>query len=164
MPAPHAADSASPVTSTLEYFWTIRRFAMILDATTTLTEHSETQFLRKTNRTASRFFLKHIPEPKLSGIISRTASHLLRQSNPETQLSAIASRTTFGLPTEIYCSQMHVGYESTQARHHTASDNVQDTPTRRSTERCTARLVQGRPSLARSQTCQRRTPPTVPRR
>ena len=164
MPEDAAAYSGSQLILTLEYFWTIRRFEMILDATTTLTDNSETQFLRKNNRTASRFFHKHIPETKLSGIISRTASHLLRQSNPETQLSAIASRTTFGLPTEIYCSQMHVGYESTQARHHTASDNVQDTPTRRSTERCTARLVQGRPSLARSQTCQRNTPPPVPRR
>ena len=164
MPAPHAAYSASPVTSTLEYFWTIRRFAMILDATTNLTDNSETQFLRKTNRTASSFFLKHIPETKLSGIISRTASHLLRQSNPKTQLCAIASRTTFRLPTEIYCSQMNVGFESTQARCHTTSDNVQDTPTRRSTERCTARLFQGSSSLIRSQTCQHRTPPTVPRR
>ena len=164
MPASRAVSSGSPVTSTLEYFWTIRRFAMILDATTTLTEHSETQFLRKTNRTASRFFLKHIPKTRLSGIISRTASQLLRQSNPETQLSAIASRTTFRLPTEIYCSQMNVGFGSTQARRHTTSDNVQDTPTRRSTERSTARLFQGRPSLARSQTCQCHTPPTVPRR
>jgi len=164
MPAQHAAPSASPVTSTLEYFCTIRRFEMILDANAALTEHSETRFLRKTNRTACRLFLKHTPETKHSGIISRTASHLLRQSNPETQLSAIASRTTFRFPTEIYCSQMNVGFESTQARCHTTSDNVQDTPTRRSTERCTARLFQGSSSLIRSQTCQHRTLPTVPRR
>ena len=152
------------MTSTLEYFCTIRQFEMILDPTTTLTDNSETQFLRKTRRSASRFFLKHIPKTRLSGIISRTASQLLRQSNPETQLSAIASRTTFRLPTETFSPLLIAGLQSSQALLHTNSNHVHVVRTRRSTERCTARFFQGKPSLARSQTCQRHTPPTVPRR
>ena len=122
MPAPRAAYSASAVTSTLEYFWTIRWFEMILDATTTLTNNSEAQFLRTTKRTACLLFHKHIPETKLSTTISQTEIRLLPQSNPETQLFAITSRTTLPFATEVFCSKMTAGFQSAKrgtTRHRT---------------------------------------------
>ena len=128
MPAPRAASSGSPVTSTLDHPCANSLFEMVFDSNTALTEHSETEFLRTAHRTSSRH---------------------LRQSHPETQLSAIPGRTTLPFATEICCSQMNARFDSTQARHHTVSDSAQDDPTRRSTERSTARLFQGSPSLAR---------------
>ena len=100
-------------------------------------------FLRKIQRTTMRLFLKHIPE---------------------TQFTTPISRTIFLFPTEPSFPLMIAGFQSAQAFIQTNSDHVHKVRTRRSTERSTARLFQGSSSLARSQTCQHHTPPTVDRR
>ena len=143
MPAPHAADSASPVTSTFESYSSDGLNGSVFKSNTHPDCESVEPFLRRFNRTISRRFPQNISE---------------------TQIDMPIRRTIFSFPTETFSPLMIAGLQSSQALLHTNSDHVHVVRTRRSTERCTARFFQGKPSLARSQTCQRHTPPTVPRR
>ena len=143
MPAPHTASSASPVTSTFESYSSDGLNGSVLKSNTHPDCESVEPFLRRFNRTISRRFPQNISE---------------------TQIDMPIRRTIFSFPTETFSPLMIAGLQSSQALLHTNSDHVHVVRTRRSTERCTARFFQGKPSLARSQTCQRHTPPTVPRR
>ena len=150
MPAPHAAHSASPVTSTLEHPCANSRFDIVFDSNTVLTDFWQRSVL-PADESLIRIEACKIPPRN-------------RSVDREIQFSASTDHAGIRFPTDRHCSQMIAYFYSTQARHLTASDSVQDVPTRRSTERCTARLFQGRPSLFRPQTCQHHAPPTVDRR
>ena len=143
MPDSHAASSGSPVTSTFESFSSDGLNGSVLKTITDLEGESGELFLRRINRTISLRFAQNISEA---------------------QCTTPIRRTIFVYPTETFFPPMIAGFKSTQALLHTNSDHAHDVRTRRSTERSTARLFQGRPSLTRPQTCQHHTPPTVARR